>query len=102
MLIQLVIGAAAAATLLLLVHYARQRGLALGWWQWVLTVLAVLYAVFVIEVIVGFLGEGTAQAAAVLGLITAIPAVIWGVLLARFVFRSGRSDDAVSQRATAE
>lgn len=93
--VHLIIGACAAATVLVLIEYARRAGLKLAWWQWILTVLAVIYAVFVAELIVGFLDEGSAQAAAVMGLITAIPAVIWGVLLARFVFRrSGQQQSA--------
>jgi len=44
------------------------------------------YAVFVLEVIVGFLGEGAPQAALVMGLLTGIIAIVWGVLLKRFVF----------------
>lgn len=97
--IHLVIGALAAAVLLLLVNHTRRKHLALAWWQWLLTVLAVIYAIFVVEVIVAFLGEGTGQAAAVMGLVTGLPAVVWGVLLARFAFRSG--GDA-SSSATAE
>jgi len=36
---------------------------------------------------VGFLGEGAPQAALVMGLVTGIFAVIWAVLLGRFVFK---------------
>lgn len=45
-----------------------------------------LYAIFVLEVIVTFLSEGALQATLVMGIITGIIAVIWGVLLRRFVF----------------
>ena len=99
MIVQLMIGMLAATVLLLLVSHARERGLKVAWWGWLLTVLGVLYAVFVVELIVAFLGEGSGQAAAVVGLIFGVPAAIWGVLLGRFVFRSHRE---APQAATAE
>ena len=85
-ILHLLIGALAMASLFLLMNYARKNKLNLKWWQWLLTSLAVLYAVFVMETIVGFLGEGAPQAALVMGLITGIFAIIWGVLLKRFIF----------------
>lgn len=85
-LIHLFIGALAMAALFLLMGYARKNSLQLKWWHWLLTGLGVLYAVFVLELIVGFLAEGAPQAALVMGLLTGIFAVIWGVLLKRFVF----------------
>ena len=86
MIVHLLIGALATAVLLFLVDYSRKNGMKLTWWQWLLTVLGVLYTVFVLELIVGFLGEGAPRAALVMGLVTSIIAVVWGVLLRRFVF----------------
>ena len=85
-LIHLLIGALAMTTMFLLMGYARKYEIALKWWHWLLTGLGVLYAVFVLEIIAGFLAEGAPQAALVMGLITGILAVIWSVLLKRFVF----------------
>ena len=87
MIIHLIIGALAMAGIFLLVDYARKNEMKLNWWQWLLTVLGILYTVFVLELIVGFLGEGVPQAALVMGLMTGILAVVWGVLLRRFVFK---------------
>ncbi len=86
MIIHLFIGALAMAVFALLINYARKNDLGLKWWGWLLTLLGILYGVFVLELIVGFLGEGAPQAALVMGLITGLLAVIWGVLLRRFVF----------------
>jgi len=86
MLIHILIGALAMGAAWFLVQFAKNRQLSLSWWQWAITILAVLYAGFVLEVIFGFLGEGVPQAALVMGLVTAIPAVVWFVLLFRFVF----------------
>lgn len=86
MLVHIVIGALAMAALLLLVDYARKSHLKVKWWHWVLTALCMLYTVFVLELVAGFLSEGAPQAALVMGLITGIFAVIWAVLLGRFVF----------------
>ena len=86
MIVHLLIGALAGACLLLLVDYARKNDLPLKWWHWLLTVLGIFYAVFVLELIVGFFSEGAPQAALVMGGMTGIVAVVWGVLLKRFVF----------------
>ena len=87
MIPHLIIGALAMMGALALFDYTRKNQFKVTWWQWLLTALGILYAIFVLELIVGFLGEGAGQAALVMGLITGIIAVIWGVLLARFVFK---------------
>lgn len=85
-IVNLLIGGLAVATFLMLINYVRKHELPLKWWHWTLTVLCILYAVFVLELIVGFLAEGAPQAALVMGLLTGLLAVIWAVLLGRFVF----------------
>mgnify|MGYP006935334785 CR=1 FL=1 len=84
----LVIGAVGMAALFLLKTYVQNKGISINWWQWLLTILGLLYAVFVVELIYGFLAEGEPQAALVMGLVTGIVAVIWGVLLSRFTFKA--------------
>jgi len=88
---EMVIGGVAAAGFILLVQSVRSRALTVTWWQWGLTVLGFLYGVFVLEVVVSFLEEGTPKGAAVMGTILGFVAVVWGILLARFVFRAGQS-----------
>ncbi|KAA3662006.1 MAG: hypothetical protein DWQ04_14670 [Chloroflexi bacterium] len=82
----LLIGALAMTAVLLLINYTQKQAQKPSWWQWMLTVLCILYTVFVLELIVGFFAEGAPQAALVMGLVTGIFAIIWGVLLRRFVF----------------
>jgi len=85
-MVDLVIGATSMAGFLILLNHARRHKMRLSWWSWLLTVLGFIYAVFVLEVISSFLEEGAPQAALVIGLILGMVAVLWGVLLARFVF----------------
>jgi hypothetical protein len=84
--IHLIIGAVAAAAFFLLVNFVRNSGRQLFWYHWFLTFLCLCYAVFVVEMIVGFVSESAFRAALVLGVIFGIPVLIWVVLLARFVF----------------
>ncbi len=91
---ELIIGALAATGLLALVHSTRKRSLVVTWWQWLLTVLGVGYAVFVAEVVVSFLREGIPKGAVVMGTILGFVAVVWGVLLGRFVFSERARADA--------
>lgn len=86
MIVHILIGALAMAGLLLLVDYTRKNKLTLKWWHWLLTVLGIIFAVFDLEMIVGFLAEGAPQAALVMGGGTSIFVIVWGVLLGRFVF----------------
>lgn len=86
MLVQLLIGAAAVGAAWLLVEYFRRSGYQPHWWGWLLTIVGLLYSIFVLEVIVGFLGEGEPQAALVMGMLTGIAAVIYWVVMKRFVF----------------
>jgi hypothetical protein len=85
-MVDMIIGSVATAAFLFLVHYVRQRNLELRWWQWGLVILGFLYTVFVVEVVVSFLDEGSPQAAVVMGAVMGFIAVVWGVLLGRFVF----------------
>ena len=82
----LLIGAVSMAGFLGLVAYTRRNAIQIAWWQWLLTILGCIYAVFVLAVIVSFIEEGTARGALVMGTIMGLAAVIWGVLLARLIF----------------
>ena len=86
-MIHFFVGVAATAVLWLLAAHVRRNELHLGWWRWGLTVLGLGFAVFVVEVVVGFLGEGEPRAALVMGVLLGIVAVAWAVLLGRFVFK---------------
>ena len=82
----MIIGAALTAILIFLILHARKKSLHIAWWQWMLTILGLVYSGFVIEVIVSFLEEGATRAALVMGLILGFIAIVWAVLLGRFVF----------------
>jgi len=91
-MINLIIGAVVMGGLLLLIMSSKKRERKVSWWQWILTFIGFIYLTFVLEVLVGFLEEGAGRAALVNGVILGIIAVVWGVLLGRFVFsRSHKS-----------
>jgi len=87
---ELLLGGVGVALFLSVVRWSRTRGLRVAWWQWGLTLLAFLYALFVAEVVIEFLREGTTKGALVMGTIMGFAAVVWAVLLKRFVFVSRR------------
>ena len=74
------------AGFLLLVDFSRKRKKHISWWQWILTLLAFVYFCFVLEMIAGFLKEGAPRAALIMGMVFGFIALIWAVLLGRFVF----------------
>ena len=91
---ELFIGAGAAAGFLLLLRMVRTRGITVTWWQWTLTFLGLLYGVFVLEVVVSFVREGTPKGAAVMGTLLGFFGVVWAVVLGRTVFsRSPGSEE---------
>ena len=82
----IIIGAIITAVFISLLFHVRNKNLRISWWQWILTVLGLVYAGFVLEVIVSFLEEGATRAALVMGLALGFIAIVWAVLLGRFVF----------------
>jgi hypothetical protein len=98
---EFLIGAGAATGLIFLFRHAGIRGLRPTWWQWGLTFLGFLYAVFVLEIVVSFLREGTPKGAAVMGTLLGFGAVVWAVILGRTVFSTSlrrRVESAVEER----
>jgi hypothetical protein len=85
-MMDILIGAAGVSGLWLLREYARRNRIQPAWWQWGLPGMGIIYSVFVLEMIHSFLSEGAARGALVMGLIFGFPALVWAVLLGRFVF----------------
>ncbi len=77
-----------AATLLYwrLLTYSNTNGLELSLFHKILTIGGILYTVFVAEVIVGFIHEQELKAALVMGSTTGIFAIVWAVVLWRYVY----------------
>jgi hypothetical protein len=85
-MVNIIIGAFLMTGLLFLIDYVRKHKLHIKWWKWAITILGFFYALFILEIIVSFLSEGAVKAALVMGMILGLTAVVWGVLLGRFVF----------------
>ncbi len=85
-MVNIIIGAFLTTGLLFLIDYVRRNKLPVQWWKWAITILGLCYVLFVVEMIVSFLSEGAVKAALVMGTILGLIAVVWGVLLGRFVF----------------
>jgi len=85
-MVHLIIGSILTTLFIFLILHARKKQFLVSWWQWMLTILGLLYAGFVLEVIVSFLEEGAERAALVMGLALGFIAIVWAVLLGRFVF----------------
>ena len=79
-MVHILIGAAAATGFFVLWILSAKKAWKVRWWQWALTLIAIAYAVFVLEIIVSFLDEGMSRGALVMGLVLGFVALIWGVL----------------------
>lgn len=85
-MIGILIGAILMTILLFVVDFTRKNKIIVSWWQWLLTILGLIYTGGVIHMIYSFIIEGSPKASLVMGLIFGFIAVIWGVLLGRLVF----------------
>ena len=88
MIIQLLIGILVTTGFFLLFNKLQGKKTKLKWWQWTTIVIGFLYAIFVLEVIVGFIGEGVPRGALVNGMLTGIPGLIYATLVYRFALKS--------------
>lgn len=70
--------------------YSVKNNIVINLWGKLLSVLGILYTVFVAEVIVSFIHEREYKAALVIGVTTGILAIIWAVLLWRFLYSKQR------------
>ncbi|MFC2129099.1 hypothetical protein ACFLRR_04435, partial [Bacteroidota bacterium] len=76
---------------IVVVEFSRRKKMHINWWQWLITVLGFCYTGFVLKMITSFLHEGSPQASLVMGLIFGFLAIVWGVLLGRFVFKTKKN-----------
>ena len=65
----------------------KTKKITLKWWQWIITVLWFLYTAFVLKMIESFVQEGALKAALVMGLIFGFIAIVWAILIFRFILK---------------
>jgi len=92
-MMDILIGVVATTVFFMLLEYSRRRQLPVRWWGWSLTSAGLLYVVFVIKIITAFLTEGSVKAAVVTGMLLGFFAIVWGVLLQRFIFRRRKESE---------
>jgi hypothetical protein len=88
MIIHLLIGIVVTTAFFLFFNKLKDKEVNLKWWQWAAIMIGFLYAIFVLEVIVGFINEGVPRGALVNGMLTGIPGLIYATLVYRFVLKS--------------
>ena len=70
----------------MLVNFSKKNQLKLSILQWIITFSMFVYSTFVLAVIVAFIEEDAIKAALLMGIVFGFIAVIWPVLIARFIF----------------
>jgi len=86
-LIHILFGVVCTTILFYLIHFSSKRETPLKIWHWVLIVIELAYILFVLELIAGFIEEGSAKAAVVMGSIFGLLAIIGAVLIWRFILK---------------
>ncbi|MCP4725953.1 MAG: hypothetical protein GY863_13000 [bacterium] len=79
------IGAFITAGFILFYNYTRKKNLKLSVLHWIVIILGFLYVIFVIETVSSFISEGSYKGAAVIGCLMGFIAVIWAMLIRRFI-----------------
>jgi len=80
------IGVIITVIFFLTLNYVYKHSLKVSWWQWLITLLGLAYTTFVFAIIVEFLAEGSIKGAVVMGTLMGLIAIVWAVMLKRFVF----------------
>jgi len=86
-MISFLIGAVTISGLFLTIEYARRNGIRVSIIQWIVTALAFAYLAFVLQTIASFIQEMAYRAALIMGLFLGFFAIVWFVLIFRFIFR---------------
>lgn len=89
---EIIVGMLIIIALVWIIIYVRNKKLRLRNIDWVLISLALLYSLFVIELIISFLKEGASQAALVMGGIFGFIAIIFWVMIKRFLLTEKSSE----------
>lgn len=86
-LIHILFGIICACILFLIIHYSKRRNITVKTWHWIVIVLEIFYILFVLELIAGFIEEGSPKGAVVMGSIFGLIAIIGAVLIWRFILK---------------
>jgi uncharacterized membrane protein len=84
-MLEIMVGMLIIIALAWIIIYVRNKKLMLQKGGWILISLALLYSLFVTELVISFMKEGTPQAALVMGGIFGFIAIIFWVLIKRFL-----------------
>ena len=89
-LIHILVGGICTGILSYLYRISINKNIKVKIWQWILVFLEVALIGFVLELIAGFIEEGSIKAAVVMGSIFTVLAIIGMVLILRFIFRTAQ------------
>ncbi len=87
----IIIGIVLSLGFIKLVDLLKSKNIKLIWWQWIIVVFWFLYCAFLIMMIESFINESALKAALIMGLIFGFIAVVWAVLVVRFIFKYQKS-----------
>ena len=101
-LVHLLIGIISTLLFWIVIRYSVKNHLSISKWQWLLTLIEIAFIIFVLELIAGFIEEGSLKATLVMGSLFGFIAIIGAVLLGRFVFKIKKSPGTGIEKNTKE
>ncbi len=84
-MVEFFLGGLITSGFILFYSHTRKNGMKISIFQWMIIIAAFVYLSFVSATVVEFVEEGTFKGAAVIGCIMGFAAVIWGILINRFI-----------------
>ena len=87
----IIIGIVLSFGFIKLVDFLKSKNIKLTWWHWIIVVFWFLYCAFLFMMIESFMDENALKAALIMGLIFGFIAIIWAVLVVRFIFKNKKN-----------
>lgn len=90
-MVHLIIGIVCTSLFFLFMQFLQKKGIIPGAGKTALILLEILYMIFVLELIYGFIMEGAVKGALVMGLIFGFPCIVAGLLLYRWILKASKN-----------
>ncbi len=83
----ILIGILVSIGFVIFLNFKKSENISLKWWNWIIVIAWFLYDVFLLKMIESFILENALKAALVMGLFFGFIALIWAILVFRFMLK---------------
>ncbi|MCP2620108.1 hypothetical protein NLC35_02550 [Candidatus Aminicenantes bacterium AC-334-K16] len=95
-MIHLLVGLFFGGLVVWLIFFLRVHRIRLRWWHWVLGLILFGYFLFILELVISFLEEGTIRGALVMGVIFGFIGLVGGLLFWRLIISPQKKSKGIA------